>query len=173
MSRSSSSPTASCPEAIRTITAEAAHCRSVDLYLAPAAVSLSARSRGHLQARHAVAQASEWLLSLLALEVPRRVGRPAVSAEIRGLVRTISRDNPLLGVPTQSWRVADTRIDIAQLTIARYMSRRRGPPSPGWRAFLLHHAAQIAAVDLFVIPTVGFKLLYGLVILRLERRQLV
>jgi hypothetical protein len=120
-----------------------------------------------------VAQASEWLLSLLALEVPRRVGRPAVSAEIRGLVRTISRDNPLLGVPTQSWRVADTRIDIAQLTIARYMSRRRRPPSPGWRAFLLHHAAQIAAVDLFVIPTVGFKLLYGLVILRLERRQLV
>jgi transposase InsO family protein len=35
------------------------------------------------------------------------------------------------------------------------------------------HTAHIAAVDLFVIPTVGFKLLYGLVILRLERRRLV
>ena len=31
----------------------------------------------------------------------------------------------------------------------------------------------IAAIDLFVIPTIGFKLLYGLVILRLERRRLV
>ena len=30
-----------------------------------------------------------------------------------------------------------------------------------------------AGVDLFVVPTVGFKLLYGLVILRLERRRLV
>ena len=29
------------------------------------------------------------------------------------------------------------------------------------------------ARDLFVIPTIGFKLLYGLVILRLERRRLV
>ena len=53
------------------------------------------------------------------------------------------------------------------------MARRRRPPSPGWRAFLRDHAAHIAAVDLFVVPTIGFKLLYGLVILRLERRRLV
>ena len=53
------------------------------------------------------------------------------------------------------------------------MCRRRHPPSTGWRAFLRIHTAHIAAVDLFVIPTIGFKLLYGLVILRLERRRLV
>ena len=53
------------------------------------------------------------------------------------------------------------------------MPRRCGSPSPGWRAFLRNHTAHIAAVDLFVIPTIGFKLLYGLVILRLERRRLV
>ena len=45
--------------------------------------------------------------------------------------------------------------------------------SPGWRAFLRNHTAHIAGIDLFVVPTVGFKLLYGLVILRLERRRLV
>jgi transposase InsO family protein len=38
---------------------------------------------------------------------------------------------------------------------------------------LHNQAAHIAAVDLFVVPTIGFKLLYGLVILRLERRWLV
>ena len=53
------------------------------------------------------------------------------------------------------------------------MCRRRDPPSTGWRAFLRIHTAHIAAIDLFVIPTIGFKLLYGLVILRLERRRLV
>src|SRR6516165_11125267 len=53
------------------------------------------------------------------------------------------------------------------------MSRHRGPRSPGWQAFLRNHTGHIAGIDLFVVPTVGFKLLYGLVILRLERRQLV
>jgi len=40
-------------------------------------------------------------------------------------------------------------------------------------AFLRNHTAHIAGVDLFVVPTIGFKLLYGLVILGLERRRLV
>src|SRR5271163_3708168 len=53
------------------------------------------------------------------------------------------------------------------------MSRRRGPRSPGWQAFLRNHTAHIVGVDLFVVPTIGFKLLYGLIILRLERRRLV
>jgi transposase InsO family protein len=53
------------------------------------------------------------------------------------------------------------------------MPRRHGPPSPGWQAFLRNHTAHIAAIDLFVVATIGFKLLYGLVILHLERRRLV
>jgi hypothetical protein len=44
------------------------------------------------------------------------------------------------------------------------MSRRHGPGSPGWQAFLRNHTAHIAGVDLFVVPTIGFKVLYGLVI---------
>jgi len=47
------------------------------------------------------------------------------------------------------------------------------PRSPGWQAFLRNHTAHIAGIDLFVVPTIGFKLLYGLVILGLERRRLV
>ena len=53
------------------------------------------------------------------------------------------------------------------------MIRRRGPPSQSWRTFLRNHAADIAAIDLFVVPTIQFKLLYGLVILSLERRRLI
>jgi Transposase, Mutator family len=38
------------------------------------------------------------------------------------------------------------------------------PPSPGWRTFLRNHAPDIAAMDLFIAPTIGFDLLYVLVI---------
>ena len=103
----------------------------------------------------------------------RRVGRPAVPADIRDLIRTMSRDNPLWGAPRIHGELLKLGIDIAQSTVAKYMPRRRGPPSPGWRAFLRNHTAHIAAIDLFVVSTIGFKLLYGLVILRLERRRLV
>jgi len=85
----------------------------------------------------------------------------------------MNRDNPLWGAPRIHGELLKLGIDIAQSTVAKYMVQRRRPPSPGWRAFLRNHAAHIAAVDLFVVPTIGFKLLYGLVILRLERRRLV
>ena len=106
-------------------------------------------------------------------ESRRRVGRPAVPAEIRDLIRKMSRDNPLWGAPRIHGELLKLGIDIAQSTVAKYMVRCRRPPSPGWRAFLRNHTAHIAAIDLFIVPTIGFKLLYGLVILRLERRRLV
>ena len=80
---------------------------------------------------------------------------------------------PAWGAPRIHGELLKLGIDIAQSTIAKYMFRRCGSPSPGWRAFLRNHTAHIAAIDLFVVPTVGFQLLYGLVILRLARRRLV
>ena len=41
------------------------------------------------------------------------------------------------------------------------------------QAFLRNHAPEIAAMDVFVVPTVGFNLLYTFVIVRLDRRELV
>src|ERR1700680_1579726 len=51
------------------------------------------------------------------------------------------------------------------------MVKRRGPPSQGWRTFLRNHAPDIAAMDLFVVPTIGFDLLYAFVIVRLDRAR--
>jgi hypothetical protein len=59
------------------------------------------------------------------------------------------------------------------MSVAKYMVKRRGPPSQGWRTFLRNHAPDIAAMDLFVVPAVGFDLLYAFVIVRLDRRDLV
>jgi hypothetical protein len=103
----------------------------------------------------------------------RRVSRPALSADLRSLVRRISRENPLWGAPRIHGELLKLGIEIAQSTVAKYMVRRRGPPSQGWKTFLRNHAPDIAAIDLFVVRTIGFKLLYGLAIVHLERRRLV
>ena len=103
----------------------------------------------------------------------RRVGRPALPADIRGLVRRISRENPLWGAPRIHGELLKLGIEIAQSTVAKYMVRRRGPPSQGWKTFLRNHTPDMGAIDLFVVRTIGLKLLYGLVIIHLERRRLV
>src|SRR5579864_6841746 len=103
----------------------------------------------------------------------RRPGRPPVPTGIRNLVRQMSRENPLWGAPRIHGELLKLGIEIAQSSVAKYIERRRGPPSQGWKTFLRDHAPHIAAVDLFVVPTIGFRLLYGLVILRVGRRRLV
>jgi transposase InsO family protein len=101
------------------------------------------------------------------------VGRPKVSAELRALIREMSRANPLWGSPRIHGELLKLGFDVAQSTVAKYMARRLGPPSQEWKTFLRNHVPHIGAIDMFVVPTVGFRLLYGLVILRLNRRRLV
>ena len=64
-------------------------------------------------------------------------------------------------------------IDIGQTSVDEYMVRRRDPPSQGWRTFLRNHADGIAAMDMFVVPTISFRLLYGLLIMRHGRRHIL
>ena len=85
----------------------------------------------------------------------------------------MSVDNPLWGAPRIHGELLKLGFEVAQSSVAKYMVKRCGPPTPGWRAFLHNHAPDIAAMDLFVAPTIGFDLLYVLVIVRPERRQLV
>src|ERR1700686_5284542 len=85
----------------------------------------------------------------------------------------MSKENFLWGAPRIHGELLMLGIEVAQSTVARYMTRRQEPPSPGWKTFLRNHAAGIAAVGLFVVRTISFKLLYGLVILRHARRRLV
>jgi hypothetical protein len=82
-------------------------------------------------------------------------------------------ENPLWGAPRIHGELLKLGFEVAQSSVAKYMVKRRGPPSQGWRTFLHNHAPDIAAMDLFVVPTVGFDLLYGLVIVRLDRRDLI
>jgi transposase InsO family protein len=104
----------------------------------------------------------------------RRVGgRPQIEAELRVLIRRMSLENPLWGAPRIHGELLKLGFEVAQSSVAKYMVKRRGPPSQGWRAFLRNHAPDVAAMDLFVVPTLGFDLVYAFVIVRLDRRELV
>ena len=91
-------------------------------------------------------------------------GRPQLSADIRRLIRDISLANPLWGAPRIHGELLKLGIDVGQTTVAKYMARKRRPPSQGWKTFLRNHADGIASMDLFVVPTISFQLLYGLLI---------
>ena len=118
--------------------------------------------------------ASSRLSLLLALEVaPALGGRPQIEADLRVLIRRMSVENPLWGAPRIHGELLKLGFEIAQSTVAKYMVKRHGAPSQGWRTFLRNHAPDIAAMDLFVVPSIGFNLLYTLIIVRLDRRHLI
>ncbi len=96
-----------------------------------------------------------------------------MTVEIRQLIRQMSVANPLWGSPEIHGEHLKLGIDVGQTSVAKYMVRRRVPPSQEWRTFLRNHADGIAAMDLFVVPTISFRLLYGLLIMGHGRRQLL
>jgi transposase InsO family protein len=103
----------------------------------------------------------------------RRGGRPQITTELRALIGRMSTENLLWGAPRIHGELLKLGFSVAQSSVAKYMVKRRGSPSQGWGTFLRNHAPDIAAMDFFVVPTIGFKLLYGFVIVRLDRRELV
>src|SRR5580704_5014618 len=115
-------------------------------------------------ARDPRALAQSRLSLLLALEVAPTGRATADRHEAARMVRRMSVENPLWGAPRIHGELLKLGFEVAQSSVAKYMVKRRGPPSQGWRTFLHNHAPDIAAMDLFVVPTIGFDLLYAFVI---------
>src|SRR5450755_2074921 len=87
-------------------------------------------------------------------------GRPAADREIRALIRQMSRANPLWGAPRIHGELLKLGLEISQATVAKYMVRRRKPPSQTWRTFLNNHMQNLVSADFFVVPTITFQLLF-------------
>jgi transposase InsO family protein len=100
-------------------------------------------------------------------------GRPQIHVELRALIRRMSVDNRLWGAPHIHGELLKLGFAVAQSTVAKYMAKRGDPSDQSWGTFLHNHAPHIAAMDLFVVPTIGFVQLYVLVIVRLARRELI
>jgi hypothetical protein len=94
-----------------------------------------------------------------------RTGRPTVSQEVRDLIRTMSRANPLWGAPRIHGELLRLGMDIGETSVGKYMARRRKPPSQTWRTFLDNHVQQLVSVDFFTVPTIRFQVLYVFLVL--------
>jgi transposase InsO family protein len=100
-------------------------------------------------------------------------GRPGVPSEIRELIRTMSRENPIWGAPRIHGELLKLGIDIGETSVSKYMIRRRRPPSQTWKTFLDNHVKSMVSVDFFTVPTVRFQILYVFLVLAHDRRRIL
>jgi len=78
--------------------------------------------------------------------------------ELRALIRQMSTENQLWGAPRIHGELLKLGFSVAQSTVAKYMVKRCGPPSQGWKTFLRNHAPDIAAMETTVSPSIIGKL---------------
>jgi hypothetical protein len=100
-------------------------------------------------------------------------GRPPVNAEIKALVRRMAAANPLWGAPRIHAELLKLGIEAAERTVSRLLPKRRTPPSQTWRTFLANHLRDLVALDFFMVPTAGLRVLFVLVVLAHDRRRVV
>ncbi len=103
----------------------------------------------------------------------RTGGRPKVDKEIRALIRRMSRENLTWGVPRIRAELALLGHEVSRSTVWKYIDRSNRSPSPTWRSFLKNHAADIAAIDFFTVPTATFRVLCCFIVLEHLRRRIV
>ena len=88
-------------------------------------------------------------------------------------MQRICRANPLWGAPRVHGELLKLGLKVSEATISKYMIRRSGPPSPTWRTFLDNHARDLIALDFFTVPTATFRILFVLIVLSHDRRQIL
>jgi hypothetical protein len=102
----------------------------------------------------------------------RPLGRPRVPREVRDLIATMSRDNPLWGTERIRGELRRLGLAVSAGSVRRCRWRRLArPPSQTWRSFLRNHAAHIWAADLYTVPTVTFRSLFVLFFVTHDRRE--
>jgi hypothetical protein len=133
-------------------------------------VASGPRRLGTRQTGDSGQMASPRLSDLLAVAIT--LSRPPkTSAEIRAMIRQMSGANPLWGAPRVHGELLKLGIEVSQATVGRHLPRRPKAPSPTWRSVLRNQMTAIAAVDMFMVATATFNLLYAVIVLSHHRRR--
>ena len=72
-------------------------------------------------------------------------GRPAVSFEIRELIRTMALANGLWRAPRIHGELQKLGIEVSERTVSRILRTVMRPPSPIWKTFLHNHIGEGSA----------------------------
>jgi hypothetical protein len=102
-----------------------------------------------------------------------KLGRPAISNELRELIQDMWRSNPTWGSPRIVGELHKLGIDVAKSTVETYRPKERKPSSPTRKAFLHNHVQDLVACDFFTVPTVTYKVLFVFVLVAHDRRRIV
>jgi hypothetical protein len=102
-----------------------------------------------------------------------RGGRPAISKDVRALIKKMASANPLWGAPRIHGELLKLGIQISQRTVGSLLPRSQRPRSQSWRTFLDNHVRDLASMDFFVVPTATFRVLFVLIVLAHDRRRIV
>ena len=79
------------------------------------------------------------------------------------------------GAPRIHAELMKLGFDVSEITVSRYLPRRPAEPDEvkRWVNFLRNHKHDIAAMDLFTVPTASLRLLYGFFVIKHGRRHIV
>lgn len=103
----------------------------------------------------------------------RGLGRPAISPELRCLIRRMWQANPTRGSPRIVGELRMLGIHIAKSTVEKYRPRTLTPRSPSWQTFLTQHLSEFVAIDFFTVPTVRFTVLFVFLVVAHDRRRIL
>lgn len=101
-------------------------------------------------------------------------GRPKIEREVIDLIKQLTNENPLWGVPRIHGELKKLGIHISQSTVHRYIPKRNGRTTgQRWNTFLKNHSKEIISIDFLTVPTVNFKLIHVLVVIDHQRRKII
>jgi len=101
------------------------------------------------------------------------MGRPPIGRQLRELIQTMARVNPLWRAPRIHGELLKLGIEVSERTVSRILRTVKRPPSQTWRTFLENHIGEIVATDFFTVPTVRLRLLFVFIVLEHQRRKVL
>jgi len=105
----------------------------------------------------------------------KTIGRPTTSGDIRTIIHTMAHENSTWGAPRIHGELLKLGVHVSERTVSRYLSRlrRNGNAGQRWRTFLKNHQEVIAGMDFLTVITANFRILYCLLLIRHDRREIL
>jgi len=100
-------------------------------------------------------------------------GRPPIAKEIRELIQTMARANPLWRAPRIHGELLKLGIEVSERTVSRVLRTVERPPSQTWKTFLKNHVGEIVAIDFFTVPTIRLRVLFVFLVMEHQRRKVL
>lgn len=96
-----------------------------------------------------------------------------VKGHLRRLIVQMYNENAGWGAGRIQGELLKLGYNVTRRTVAKYLAMYPLAPPPGWRTFLRNHMHDAAAIDMFVVISLSFRLLYAVLIVRLDRRMIL